>query len=176
MVPGRSECGQILESEGVPDHIRLHSEIVARVALTLAAILNRCGQSIDMELLEAGALLHDISKMTSITNGGDHARMGGERVVELGCPELKPIIARHVDLGEWDENGPVTEVELVNYSDKRVMHTTIVSLEERFDDLINRYGHTQWARERITSHRTVLINLEQKIFSRLGTSPEDLEL
>lgn len=176
MIPDRGECGKILEREGVPEHIRLHSELVASVALKLAGRLNLHGQTIDLELLEAGALLHDISKMTSIRNGGDHARLGGERVAELGCPELAPLIARHVDLGEWDEKGPVTEVELVNYSDKRVKHTTVVSLHERFEDLINRYGHTQWSREIITRHRDTLFDLERKIFAFLKTDPEDLEL
>lgn len=176
MVPDRTLCLETLESEGVPPHIRDHSLLVARVAITLGGALTSAGNRLDLALLEAGALLHDISKYASIKGGGNHALLGGERVVELGFEELAPLVARHVDIGSWEAEGPVTEAELVNYSDKRVKHVEIVSLVERFDDLVTRYGRTEKAVEKITEHRHTLFAIEKKIFALLGVSPESFPL
>lgn len=174
MIPDRSECLKILEQEKVPAHIVAHSELVARVAAAVGALLLEKGQPLDPGLLLAGALLHDISKMRTIENGGNHALLGGERVAELGYPELSPLVARHVDLGEWDRHGPVTEAELVNYADKRVKHSEVVPLRERFDDLLTRYGKTDFARERISAHRETLLLVEEKIVAILGDDSHKL--
>lgn len=172
MVPDRALCMEVLASENVPEHIVAHSSQVAEVAVKVATALNFRGQSIDVALLEAGALLHDISKMRTIELGGDHAALGGDRVEELGFPELSAIVARHVNLGEWDAFGPVTEVELVNYADKRVRHVEVVSLDDRFHDLVARYGSSEKRAEIIRNHWLTLKKVEEKIFRILETSPE----
>jgi hypothetical protein len=111
--------------------------------------------------------LHDISKFHTIQNGGDHCAIGGERARELGLHVVAPLIERHVAIGEWDPDGPVTEAELINYSDKRVRHTDIVTLDERFDDLLERYGKTDVIRARITEHWKTVKKMEAKIMERL---------
>jgi len=176
MVPDRPGCMKVLEREGVPEHIIVHSALVADVALKIAVELNSRGEKLDLALLEAGALLHDLMKLHTINHGGNHALLGGDRVARLGFPELTPLVAGHVDLGEWDASGPVTETELVNYADKRVCHTRIVSLGERFEDLIARYGKTSGAVEKITQNQHTLSSLEKKIFKVLGLEPEKLDI
>lgn len=176
MIPDKALCLDVLAKESVPEHIRVHSMMVADVALKIAAALNAKGHKIDLALLEAGALLHDVMKMKSIESGGNHATQGGERVAELGFAELSPLVARHVDLGEWEPNGPVTEVELVNYSDKRVRHTEVVTLDERFVDLVERYGKSEKAVGRIKEHWEVVSRVEAKIFGVLGIGPEVFQL
>lgn len=168
MVPDRELCLSVLTREKVPVHIIEHSVQVASVAVRLGIALAGRGHPIDVGLLEAGALLHDISKMRSIESGGDHAALGGERVTELGFGELSAIVARHVNLGQWDPDGPVTEVELVNYADKRVRHVEVVSLEERFHDLVERYGNSEKRVEIIKAHWQTLKLVETKIFAALG--------
>jgi uncharacterized protein len=167
-LPDRRRCLDLLAAEGVPGHICAHSERVAEVALRLARpLMGVAGETLDIKLVEAGALLHDISKFFTIQNGGNHCTIGGARARELGLCAIVPIIERHVDLGEWDPQGPVTEVELINYADKRVCHTEVVTLAERFDDLLHRYGKTQKARTRITGNWDVIKKLEEKIMGRI---------
>lgn len=167
-LPGRKRCLELLTQEGVPPHIQEHSMRVAEVAMKLAEAINRLGGALDMELVEAGALLHDISKFHTIENGGNHCVIGGERARELGLDAIAPIIERHVDIGEWDPEGPVTEAELINYADKRVRHNEIVTLDERFEDLLERYGITGAAQERITAHWQTVKRLQDKVMSRVA--------
>jgi uncharacterized protein len=175
MVPDREECLRLLSRQGVPDHIVAHSAEVARIAVVLArALVSVPGEGVSLPLVEAGALLHDIDKMTSIRDGGDHCALGAATMERLGLPQIAPLVARHVNLGLWDPEGPVTEAELVNYADKRVRHTEMVSLSERFEDLMARYGHTAEARARIESHRRTMFELERKIFSRLPFGPQEI--
>lgn len=132
-------------------------------------------ECLDEELVLAGALLHDIAKAACLESRGDHAREGGRVLRELGYPEIASIVERHVDLGPWSAEGPVTEAELLNYSDKRVRHEEVVSLAERFHDLLARYGkgHAE-AELRIRRNWRVMEELEEKIFRRLPFGPEEV--
>ena len=94
-------------------------------------------------MLEAGALLHDIAKTATLHNGGEHARLGAEWLIDLGYPAVAEIVREHVWLSRNPaEPWPLREVEIVNYADKRVLHDLVVTLAQRFDDLRSRYGRT----------------------------------
>jgi len=171
-VPDPEECARVLERHGVPDHIRRHSEQVARVARQLSEALCGEGVELDVGLVEASALLHDISKAECL-EGGDHARQGAELLTTLGYPEVAALVARHVELGSWEPNGQVTEAEVLNYSDKRVRHEDVVSLRERFEDLVVRYGRRgAGAEHRIRMNWQTTEHLEAKIFRGLPFGPE----
>jgi hypothetical protein len=81
-----------------------------------------------------------------------------------------------VRLGPWDPDGPVTGAELLNYSDKRVQHETIVSLRDRFEDLLLRYGRGNAEVERrIHEDWGNISRVETKIFARLPFGPDEVE-
>lgn len=166
----------LLAAHGVPEHIRRHSEEVARVALGLADALCRyAGESLDPVLVGAGGLLHDIAKADCLQTRKDHALEGGRVLRELGHDDIASLVERHVELGRWSIEGGVTEAELLNYADKRVRHEEVVSLAERFEDLIARYGRAnEQAEARIRQNWQVMVSLEKKIFRRLPFGPEDL--
>jgi Na+-transporting NADH:ubiquinone oxidoreductase subunit NqrA len=63
---------------------------------------------------------------------------------------------------------------LVNYADKRVLHETVVTLEERFTDLKVRYGRTPEALARIQVTEVKARALEEKLFAPLQLRPLDL--
>jgi len=72
---------------------------------------------------------------------------------------------------------PISEEELINYSDKRVMHTSVVTLSERFVDLQNRYGFKSLDTKIINRMRMLeseTYTLENKIFSKLNFTPKEL--
>ena len=69
----------------------------------------------------------------------------------------------------------ITEEEIVNYADKRVQHDCIVSLEERFNDLMERYGKGEKPSEQMEQLRKATFQIENKIFSVLGIGPSDLQ-
>ncbi|MBI5443884.1 MAG: HD domain-containing protein [Deltaproteobacteria bacterium] len=177
MAPDPKACRLLLEDHRVPEHIRRHSAQVARIARRLAEALRLRGEPLDPDLVEAAALTHDIAKADCLDSARDHAREGGTVLRELGYPELGELVERHVELGPWDPAGPVTEAELLNYSDKRVRHEEVVPLDERFEDLLERYGRgNPRAEARIRETWETTVAVEEKIFSRLPFGPNDSDL
>ena len=66
------------------------------------------------------------------------------------------------------------EVEIVNYADKRVLHDEIVSLDTRLNYILERYAKKPEHRERIHMLWQKTKGLEDRIFSFLPLTPEDL--
>ncbi|GEM_PF-526687 len=150
------DCIALLRSHRVPVHIIRHSVQVFKVAVFLTHMINRNHEhhlSLDIGLIAQGALLHDIAKPIEIKRGftgTGHAEMGGEILKAMGHRSIARIVRQHVQLDR-----PVSCYErpdeslIVNYADKRVKHTEIVTLDERFSDLMVRYGRTEEARNRM---------------------------
>lgn len=177
MIPDRDTCLSILNEYNVDPHIVAHSVSVERVALYIARLqLDRGdGGDIDLSLVSAGALLHDIAKVPAIHAGVRHSDMGADMVQDLGLFEVAPLVRQHVLLDEYNKNGTVTEAELVNYGDKRVTHDQIVTLAQRFDDLYVRYGSkSPEAMEHVKKIHRHTLELEKKLFRSLSIAPDEL--
>jgi putative nucleotidyltransferase with HDIG domain len=147
MIPSRDHTFEIIREKSMPPHILYHSVMVRRVAVCIAYVLVNEGKNIDICLVDRASLLHDICKIDSIRSGGDHAHMGQQLMEDLGYPEVGEIVGQHVMLNSLFLN----EAMVVNYADKKVMHEKIVSIPERFIDLMTRYGKDDMRRERILS-------------------------
>ena len=158
------------------DHIVDHSEQVCRVAICLADNLNREGIRLNLSLIRAAALLHDITKTRSFKTNENHAETGGKFLQERGFAEVGHIIAQHVKLETYAvlSNRPV-EAEIVNYADKRVLHDQIVSLTDRMAYILDRYADSVESRERILGLWAKSKDLEKRIFDYLPFLPEDLK-
>ena len=146
-------------------NIREHSLQVARVSLTLGNQLSPANPLLDLALLEAGALLRDIAKTECLKTSGKHTEIGADFLRDRGYPEVAEIVAQHVTLKEGlaQANG-ITEIEIVHYADKRVLHEEIVDLETRFAYLLERYGRNPEDRKRIAALLEATLIQEQKIF------------
>ena len=176
-VPSVDQCYILLNKYHVPNHIIQHSEMVCKVAVFLAEKLNRQGEDISISEVRAAALLHDITKMEGIETHQDHAKTGKELLCKLGFERIGEIVAEHIKLREGGNSLSISEEELINYSDKRVMHDTIVTLSERFADLQDRYGFKDVGTRmmnRIRIFELKAYDLEDKIFSQLHFTPEEL--
>jgi len=178
-VPSAEESYILLKQYHVPDHIIQHSEMVCKVAVFLANALNNQGENINIAEVKAGALLHDITKMEGIKTHQDHAKTGKELLYKLGFKRIGKIVAEHIRLREGVNSMSISEEELINYSDKRVMHTKVVTLSERFTDLHGRYCFKNLDTRIINRIRLLeseTYKLENKIFSKLNFPPEELSL
>ena len=178
-VPSPDECYSLLERYGVPEHIIQHSEMVCRVAVFLVVHLNEQGEDLNITELQAAALLHDLTKMEGLAEGRDHAKSGNEVLAKLGFKRIGEIVAEHIKLKEKTGLHVLSEEEILNYSDKRVMHTTVVSLADRFADLKERYGGNgldRNAMERIARLEAKTYELETRIFASLDFAPDELPL
>lgn len=172
-IPDRDECLRRMNEMQMPEHIRRHSHLVAAIAVYLGKLLDQNGTRLDLCLVEAGALLHDIGKSRALATGQRHEELGAEIVQRWGYHPIAPIVREHVHLEREELHGPITESLLVNYADKRVKHDEIVSLEERFRDLVNRYGRTPKHIEFLEKKYHLFNQLERKIFEHLPIHPEE---
>jgi uncharacterized protein len=174
MIPTREECLRLMGQYGMLDHIIHHSLEVARVALFLAIELNKKGQRIDLDLVEAASLLHDLTKTECFKTKEDHAKTGYQLLKKMGYVRVGEVVADHIQLSKGQDPSSISEEEVVNYADKRVLHDRIVSLKERFRDLKVRYGKDDKSIERMEQLERKTFEVERKLFSILKIDPENL--
>jgi uncharacterized protein len=130
-LPSREQALQLLLENGCSAKVINHCKAVAKLALETANILKAKGFKIDLELVEAGALLHDIGR--SKTHTVHHAVVGAEIAEAAGLPDtVVSIIKRHVGGGitsseaeklGWPEDiyVPISlEEKIVSYADKLI--------------------------------------------------------
>ena len=174
MIPTLEECLDLMKEHNMLENIVHHSLLVNEVGLWLSEELNKTGENIDLAKVQAGALLHDITKTKSITTGEDHAKTGSELLEKLGFESISEIVRQHVMTDDALNSPTISEIEIVNYADKRVLHSKVVTLRKRFDDLRTRYGINQERVYLISQSEKRAIEVEKKIFSRLDVPPDAL--
>ena len=92
-IPSPEECLDLLEKSGCSKAVIRHCKAVRDVAVRIAKKAHA-----NVELVEAGALLHDIGR--SKTHGILHALEGVKLARQLGLPEnIVNIIERHIGAG-----------------------------------------------------------------------------
>lgn len=130
-LPSREQAIHLLREHNCPFVVIRHCEVVADLALEIATKLQNKGCKINLELVQAGALLHDIGRTK--THNVDHGLVGSQIAKSEGLPEpLVNIIKRHVGGGitteeairfGWPKDDYVPqslEEKVVSYSDKLI--------------------------------------------------------
>jgi putative nucleotidyltransferase with HDIG domain len=156
----QKNCFDLWDKYGMPDNIKEHSKQVTRVAGAVAAHIQKQGLSIDTELVNRGALLHDIAKIIAVNENREreHGEMGAMIVKDENFgDELSEIVRKHY-MSTFNDKCTLEE-QVVNYADKRVTHDRIVSLSERFDYICRNYPK---AINDINSHRQKYYDFEKK--------------
>ncbi|MGB5913196.1 MAG: HDIG domain-containing metalloprotein [Promethearchaeia archaeon] len=170
-LPSREFAFDLLKKMNVPYHVRRHSLKVAEKALVIAERITKI--KVDLNLIEIGALLHDIGR--SKTHGFKHALIGGKILRERGFPEeLARICETHI-LGGLDKEDAKTvglperdflpnsiEEKIICLADKHMAGIREVSIEERFRRWFLKYGKTKIllkSKKRIESIQKEIQNL-----------------
>lgn len=143
-VPDASTCRELWRQYAMLPNIAAHSEQVAAFAEALAVRAVETGKADMRAVTRAAGLLHDIAKSYTVRYGGSHAQLGASWVMtHTANPLIAQAVLHHV-WWPWPFPGDLASpVFFVMYADKRVMHDTVVDLETRFADLINRYGASE---------------------------------
>ncbi|WP_027180147.1 HD domain-containing protein [Maridesulfovibrio bastinii] len=149
-VPADSECEAWWDMFGMFDNIKAHSRLVAHIATCIAEMAVKNGLETDIPTVRASALMHDIAKAYCITNGGNHSQVGASWAFRLTeNPVVAMGVLHHVYWPfELDAKKYFLPI-VVSYSDKRVKHDQLTTLQGRFSDLEDRYGKTELIRQRI---------------------------
>ena len=135
---------------------------MSKIAVRISRQLKEKGHSVDMELVEIGAILHDIGR--SKTHETDHAAVGGNMVRQLGIAEqVARIVDRHIGGGIPEDEAralglpdgvyvPETlEEKIVCYADKLIAGWHEVDISVTVDDFVEKMGSNHPAIERLWS-------------------------
>lgn len=138
--PTREECERLLQEYGTPEHVRRHCRAVAQTAYTVAEALNHNGYDLNLDLILAAGLLHDIARVED-----RHWDVGAELMDRLGYHEEAKIIKVHMDY-DFDINDfSVNEADMVCLGDRLVKEDEYVGLDIRIDYIIDKaikFGHS----------------------------------
>ena len=137
IIPTKEECLKILKENNVPPNIVAHVSAVCDFSMKLVDLLEKRGINVNSDLVAAGALLHDVKKLSP----NDHVIDGSELARSFGFAEVALVIKKHglYHLDD-DEFLPRTwEEKIVFYADKRVKGDKVVSVDERFEYIKQRY-------------------------------------
>lgn len=157
------------------DNIREHSRMVCRVALLLTDWLEVAGVKLHRPSVQAGALLHDIAKSRCLHTPLEHDEIGAQILRNEGFEELAYLVRVHVQM---PKPHPIDPAFIVYYADKRVKHDKVVSLPERFDYIIQRYGRRDPKRIKVIHEGYERVKAaEEQIFTCLlpHYEPHDVE-
>ena len=173
LLPNREQAIELLRKNHCPPQVINHCVAVADLALETSNKLLANGLKVDLELVEAGALLHDLGRSKNHTV--DHGLMGAQIAQSIGLPEsVISIIKRHVGGGitakeaarfGWPKDiyTPQTlEEKIVSYADKLIDHSKRVSIELEIKRL--QKENKVEAAERVRK-------LSEEITSLLGNKP-----
>ena len=151
ILPDRNFAIDLLKKLRIDHSIRRHSVKVADKALEIANKITKA--KVDMNLIEIGAILHDIGRIE--THGFNHALTGGKILRQRAFSEkLARICETHI-LGGLDKEDakefslpekdylPITlEEKIICLADKLIAGTKEVSVEERFNRWFSKYGRS----------------------------------
>lgn len=97
-LPSRTVALELLEQSGCSKEVIKHSTAVAKLAVEISKACIEKGLKVDVDLVEVGALLHDIGRCK--THTVDHALIGARIAERLELPNaIVQIIERHVGVG-----------------------------------------------------------------------------
>lgn len=172
MYPNRKTCLKMMDHYDMLPNIKDHSILVADLAIIIGRELNKKSSELDLDLIEAASLLHDITKTESIKTGESHCKSGGKLLKNLGYQRIAEIVEQHVLPDKIEGN--VSEEEVVCYADKRILHDKIVSIDERFEYLLERYGKNEKSVGFVNETRLKLLIIEKRIIENSTFSEFDI--
>lgn len=165
-LPPRSEIESWRKDVKLPEHICKHCDAVGVLGKEYAEGLLKRGTVCRPKAIKAAGELHDLFRFVDFRSNGSYAPQEDELtkkhwkevaakysgkgheatcaafLKERGFSEIAEIVHSH-GLNALDEmESPLKTIEqkILFYADKRIMFDKIVSLNERFDDFVERYG------------------------------------
>jgi uncharacterized protein (TIGR00295 family) len=157
-IPTPKECINYLKISGCSEEVIRHCIAVRDVAVKIAKKAKA-----DVNLVEAGALLHDIGR--SKTHDIRHALEGVKIAKKLGLPDvIINIIRRHIGAGidsdeakelglpEKDYIPETLEEKIVCHADSLIDNNKKQKIEKALEKAISE-GHNEYARRLVSLHK-----------------------
>lgn len=131
--PTREECIRLLNEYGTPEHVKRHCMAVADTAYSIAAELNKKGYNLDLKLISAAGMLHDIARIED-----RHWEVAADYLEQLGFSSESRIIRVHMTYSPFSQIEYVDETDMVCLGDRLVKEGEYVGIDERIQYIIDK--------------------------------------
>lgn len=142
--PSKEECFALLKEYNTPAHVVRHCIKVTDTALKISIALNKAGYHLNLELIQAAGLIHDIARVHD-----KHWDVGAEIALKNGYRQEAYIIRMHMFYISNPMKEKFEEIDIICLSDKMVKEDKYVGLDERMKYILDKFRGNQEATERI---------------------------
>jgi putative nucleotidyltransferase with HDIG domain len=135
MIPDKKQCYELWDKYNLPPEKRTHCQLVAKVAIEIAAKLKikNLKLKINQKLLLAAALLHDLDKKIEKFPGERHPDAGVRVLKQEGMEEVAVLIKSHPLHLILDPNtAPRTLEEKILFLADKMVKYEIIGVDRRF--------------------------------------------
>jgi molybdenum cofactor cytidylyltransferase len=154
----------------VPGRVIRHCQTVAVVGRALAEALKPRVPELDVDLVHAACLLHDMAK-----GERGHALFAESILRNLGLERLGAIVGTHIVLPpEKLDVRSVTEEHLLYIADKLVVDDNIGTLEERAERTLRKRNHSFEALQVVQARMLIAQTIRERIESILDRPLEEV--
>ncbi|NMA38187.1 MAG: HD domain-containing protein [Papillibacter sp.] len=148
------DCEALLNSAKLPLKVIEHCRAVAELSYKIAVIMNGKGCRLDPELCRRAGLLHDICRIEK-----DHDVRAYELLIREGYLREAEITLSH--MGKYISADNISEKEIVYLADKLIMGTSVVTLNQRFETALEKYGRDSEAEREIQKKYALALSVKQ---------------
>jgi len=190
MIPGYEWCTGAAAGAGAPAGLMEHQTKASRLCREMAFLLVEAGYDVDVRLVSAAGLLHDIGRLVPGLRGEHdpnaagvrpppppgvtpHAWLSGLWASQRGLDErlVRAVTVHGLDSLLSDDHGPSSWEERVLMLADKLVERDFVGLEARLESLARRYPDSG---SLIASCRSRLCQLEENVAGAAGISIDEL--
>lgn len=178
MIPTEAQAKALWDTYHLPYAKRIHVSLVARVAVFLAKEIQKhnVGVNIDLALVQAASLLHDIDKAIAKAPGEHHPDTGVRVLTEAGMPEVAALVRTHPLHAIVDPAiAPSSWEEKVVYLADKMVKQEIVGVDGRFA-LWRAEDLPESAQKMLDQTYPKVKALEREVFDLIGVDSSQLAL
>lgn len=176
MIPSYDQIQTLWNTYNLPQNKQKHCRCVAQTAVWFARQLVKQNPklSIDIRLLEAAALVHDIDKMAQKKSYEHHPDAAVRILRESGYDEVADLVRTHPLHAILDQRmTPKTWEQKLLYLADKMVKQTIITVDERF---------ALWRKEDLPEQALMVMNaaypkvktLEKEICTAVHVLPRDV--
>jgi|LGVF01.2.fsa_nt_gb CTP:molybdopterin cytidylyltransferase MocA/broad specificity phosphatase PhoE len=167
--PNEKVCFEILEKYQTPSRVQEHSKKVSRLGGKIAKALNEKGFDLDEKLIISAGLLHDVDRKNP------KHWIGGARIAnQYGFYTMATLIENHMFYTKKGNVLPITELDILCFSDKMFSGDLFSTLNERQKLILERFKNDPIAIEAINQRFKKAFELKKIIEKTIKKTIVDL--
>lgn len=160
---------ELFEEYDTPRHIISHCNEVARVATLIGKKLNDVGYSLNIDVLNGAASVHDLVRLRE-----RHDLECAKILKEKGYPIESELVKKHMKYSPFNEVNEIDEQDLLCLSDRIVLEDKYAGLEKRMEYIIRKVKDKKDVVDIILGKKAETKELIDGIEMKIGTTIDEL--